>query len=297
MGRPKGSRNAVGQNAAGTRLPRRYKTRGKEGGNYFQRVGDKDVNLRTKDARIALLRAKEAKAGKTFTKDDQSDGDAAATSIAATVVGKEAAKAAPFVEPPAPAASGVSPGGSPPGFPQGVDPTHTRPAALPPIGASPNGQTPPTREGVKPDGYFPPAPGWAEQVAQAAAAGGAREEEEDADEEMDPEMLEGLFEQAAELAVELQLMLQAWILKKRLEAKAGEVPAEGPGSKGRVIGAKLWKKELRRMVPDDWGLPGWVVAPLMIAAYTLPVQLGGATPIPKDGAEPAPPAAPDGVTP
>ncbi len=292
MGRPKGSRNPTGMNAPGSRLPRRYKSKGKESGNYFQRVeGGKDVNLKTKNAEIALRRAKLAKEGLRYF--EQDDGDAAATSIAATVVGTEAAKSAPVVEPPALAASGLQPGGFPPGSPPATSPTHTAPAALPPIGTSPNGETPRSEEGVKPDGYIPPPRGWADAVADAAAAGGAAAEE-DADEEEgpDPELMDGLIEQAAELAVELQLMFQAWLIKKRLEAKAGEVPTEGPQAKGRIVGAKIWKKEIRRMLPGDLGLPGWLLAPLMIGAYTLPVQLGNATPIPKSSEEaaPAPPA-------
>lgn len=281
MGRPKGSRNAAHTNAAGSRLPRRYKKNGKETGSFYLRVGGRDVNLRTKSAEIALERAKLARKGQRDFKHDDDAG--AVTSVAATVVGTEAAKPAAVVESPGPAASGSQAQASSPPAP--TYPTQTGPAALPAIGAPPAAGTPPTREEVKPDGYIPPAPGWAAAVAGAAGASSAPDPEP---EPMDEEFLEGLIEQAAALAVELQIMLQAWIVKRRLELNAAPVPESGDGSKGRTIGAKIWKREIRKLMPDDLPLPGWVVAPLMIAAYTIPVQLANATPVNND--RPAPPA-------
>lgn len=287
MGRPKGSRNtAAHTNAAGSRLPRRHKNKaGKETGSFFLTIGSKEVNLWTQDAGKALERAKLARKGeRNFPKDDDAG---AVTSVAATVVGTEAAKPADVVESPVPAASGSQVQASSPPAP--TYPTHTGPAALPAIGAPPTPGTPPTREEVKPDGYIPPAPGWAAAVAGAAGASGAPDPEP---EPMDEEFLEGLIEQAAALAVELQLMLQAWIVKRRLELNAAPVPESGDGSKGRTIGVKIWKKEIRKMMPDDLPLPGWVVAPLMIAAYTIPVQLANATPINNDRPAPPPAASP-----
>ncbi len=149
---------------------------------------------------------------------------------------------------------------------------------------------------AKPDAYYPPPTGWADAVRAAAGAGPSDKvppDAEDEDDVIDPDFLEGMIQQAAALAVELQLMLQAWILKKRADMTAGEVPAEGPKAKSRVIGAKIWEKELRRAIPSDFGLPGWVAAPLLVAAYGLPVQIMDGTPIkPGDTASSAGPAVP-----
>ena len=299
MGRPKGSFGSK-------RVPRRYKKHGKEIGNYFARIAGRDINLRTTNAGLALVRSKEAEAGTRAWIQD--DGDAP---VKPAVAGTEPAKTGPVVEPPAPAASGFQ-AAAPPAV-QPIPPTHTAPAALPPIGGPPPGQTPPQREEARPDTYYPPPAGWADAVRAAAGGPGDKAPPDaDDDEGIDPDFLEGMIQQAAALAVELQLMLQAWILKKRAELRAGEVPAEGPKAKARVIGAKIWEKELRKAIPSDFGLPGWVAAPLLVAAYGLPVQIMDGTPIqpgdptsspapgpssaPSPSASPAPPDAPPGET-
>jgi hypothetical protein len=272
----------------GRQIPYRQRKNGKEYGPFLFNWRGYQVNLRTKDANKANDRAKEVRAGR---REFEADDGAAAASVAATVVGTEGAKTPSVVEPPAPAASGL-PSAPPPGA-SPLPPTHTGPAALPPIGGPPADQTPPQREEVRPDEVIPPVPGWAEKVSEAAGAQSAPPEGEGEGPSVDPEFIDGLCEQAADLAVELQLMGQAWLIKKRLEANAGAVPLEGPGSKGRIVGRQIWVRELKKLMPDDLDfLPGWLVAPLMVGAYTLPVQLKGATPIVK-----TPPSSPDPETP
>jgi len=136
---------------------------------------------------------------------------------------------------------------------------------------------------VKPDGYIPPPPGWAAAAARAAGSSSSSAPGGEGDEDdmgLDPEFLEEMIASGANLAVELQLLFQAWIIKKRLELTAGAVPEEGKKAKARIVGAKIWAKELRRALPTDLPMiPGWIAAPLMVAAYGLPVQIGDAVPI------------------
>lgn len=118
---------------------------------------------------------------------------------------------------------------------------------------------------------------WASDAARAATGGSAAEPPEP---DLDPAFLKYLLEDAAALLVEGQIMLQAWAIARGVQLKAAIVP---PDARGRAKGKEIWTKQLLLWMPDDIDLPGWVAAPIAVAAATLPVQLGeGCTPLPKE---------------
>jgi hypothetical protein len=241
-------------------MPFRKKKGDKFVGNYVVRIKGREINLATKDAALAIDRAREAKAGKR----DFGVGAAAAKVVADAFTGEPASTSPPASDALAPTSSGTSPHADSPPAP-GFDPSASAPATAPPGGAKGD--------------YIPPPPNWASDVGAAAGAAGAAEEApptpEDAAEEA--AMLEELLGTAADAAVELQIGLQAWIIAKRANAHAGEVPED---AKGRIVGRRLWLKCFQKLVPVDLGIPEWLAAPIMVASLTMPVQIRGATPMP-----------------
>lgn len=279
-----------------SRLPRRYKKGGKEMGSFFIRIDGKDVNLRTDDAEEALRRTKLARQGK---RDFTSDGGArAANAVVAGLTGTDDAKTSPVVEPPPAASPVLTPTAAPP---SGLPPVNTPAAALPPISSSSSGPSTPPADPVRPDGYIPPPTGWADAVSGAAGAseGSAAEEAEGLEDVLTPDMLDELLGQAADVVVNAQIWAQAFVARKGwvigVRVKMGEVPDSGPSAKGRELGRKFWvrcfKKLVTRYMPD-LELPDWLVAPVLVASLTLPVQLAGAEIIPDDGKTEETPATP-----
>lgn len=231
--------------------------RGKKliGSWHFTAAGGDRINTHTSDADAALkFRAKWLRDKAAATK-TEAQGAAAAT-IAAL---DEPADLPPPSEPPPAAAATTPPAGDahlPPGY-------GTQPGAPQPIA---------------PDGYAPPpASGdWTQDAARAAAAArpalGPTIEPE-----ADPLFLNDLLEDFASMAVELQIVGQEWAIARGVKLKAAVVP---PDNRGRQKGKELWVKQFRLWMPTDIDLPGWIAAPLAVAAATVPIQLNGATPLP-----------------
>ncbi len=278
------------------RLPfRRKNKQRKEIGPFYTRSPEgKDICLRTKDAAKALKRLVEAKQGRrTFENDDAG----AARAVAEALVGT-GGEPSPVVEPPPPAASGL-PAGGPPAPSALLPPTHTAAAALPPVPPQPQPESPAGGSSGAPTPVtgpiIPPPAGWADQVAAAAAApssSGPAGEGGDIDLDdlkLSEAELDEVLGEAAAWVVELQLGLQAELAKRgyvvpKLKVKMAQVPAD---AKGRSIGAKFWKRCFKKLIAKyfpDLDLPDWLVAPVLTAALTLPVQLGqGAELIRPDG--------------
>lgn len=264
-------------------LPKLWKRtkRGKEYGSFWiTAAGDERVNLRTTNPDVAKRRRLEAVSGARGFKQDDSGASVAAQAITPVLEGRESAQTLSLVEPPRPEAPAPS---SPPASPPA--------AALPAIEAPP---APP----VVPDAIFPPPPplnGWADAVngAAGAAAGASSSSGSDAGDEggerVDADMLREMVEQAAAIVTECQIWVQSWAIKRGLKIRAAIVSDD---AKGREVGRKLWSRCFHRLMPADLPIPDYIAAPILIAALTLPIQLGeGATEIRDEGA-PAPASAP-----
>ncbi len=81
-------------------------------------------------------------------------------------------------------------------------------------------------------------------------------------------------------------MGQEFLAKRFAKVELGKVPYEGDASIGRDAGAAVWKQALREIMPEDVPLPPYLLAPIVVAAMTLPVQMVGAQKV----EDPAPPA-------
>lgn len=239
-------------------LPKLWRVRrgGKPIGAWHVNVGGHRVNLRTKDAGEAEKRARKAARGvREF--DDDAGGESAAASIlegmgAGGGGGADDMGSSPAVETvPAPVAAPPMP--------------PTLPAAAtdgPPAAAA---AAPSERHEVA------PTEGWADALAGAAAPAPANDTSAPTATEVPSELVEQIITAGADLAIEGQLMLQSWLIKKGAKVKTAPVPSD---AKGREVGRAMWSAALRELMPKDLPLPVWVAAPLMIAALTLPVQLG-----------------------
>lgn len=268
------------------------KTRGgKAYGNWLVDVkGGERVNLRTKDAELATKRAVEAAKGVRDFEADPGGGEAglAAKAIPRPTVppeGTGGAEPPPVVEPPAPNAERLTSTGAAVS-PTGVHSLPAAPAALPPIPASPQNGAQGPQNGARgapihPDRVYPPQEGWAGAVgAAAAAAAGDGEPETEAEEQaeafFDADLIKQIVDEAATYAVELQIMGQAWLARRGLlvpRVKVRVAPVD-ESAKGRAIGKKLWTKVFANLMPTHLPIPDWLTAPLMVAALTIPVQLG-----------------------
>lgn len=236
---------------APTMKPWRVKRGRKYIGAWHVTVDGERINLRTKDARLAEKRAREAKRGR---RDFESDTEGAAATTIAALDG--AGSGGATVDPPPPPVA-------PP-----VE-EHTPPPPDPPPAAG----GPPVDAG-----------NWA---ADAAAAAG-EQASDPLSEEIDPEIVDGLFRDAATAIVEAQIRLQAWTWRRYKNIEVSPVPPDHPS---RERPTKLWDRQLRKWVPTEKIAklaPDWAQAIGYTLANTTPVQLEGAQPI-KD--EPAPPDA------
>lgn len=257
----------------------KVKQQGKEIGNYRTTIKGERINLGTKDPDEARRRrALALKGERSFSDDTGAVG--AASAIVAALDGTGVAKTAPVVEPPRPAAPILPPAPAPaPELPS----AHTVAAALPASGLQ--------RDPARPDGYIPPADGWAESVrgaaaeAEGAAASSQAAGEGDGEgERVDADMLREMIDFAAASAVELQIWLQSWAIKRGLKIKTAVVSDD---AKGREVGKKLWSRCFQRLMPTDLPIPDYIAAPVLIAALTLPLQLGEGATVVKDEEETA----------
>lgn len=136
-------------------------------------------------------------------------------------------------------------------------------------------------EPIAADHYLPP-PGdtgdWAGDAARAAA-GGSEGAAASRAPQVDPQFLDEIIDQAAVTLVELQIAGQDWAIKRGLKIKAGGVDGD---SKSRAPGVALWKGQLRKWMPTDIDAPEWLLAIIITAATTVPIQIANATPLPKE---------------
>lgn len=289
------------------RLPFRKKRNGKEGGAFYTRGPDRrDLNLRTQNADEALKRLAKAKKGQRVFEDDNGG---AARAVAESLGGTGGAPTPPVVEPAAPAASGLPPAG-PPAPPPTLPPTYTAPPALPPIGAQPQPESPPgappAPEPAHPDGYRPPPPGWADAVADAAGTEGPRPgaapDSEFQNLKITDADLDEILDGAADWAVDIQLKLQAELaargyLVPKIKVRVADVP---PDAKVRAIGKKVWKIAFKKLIAKyfpDLDLPEWIVAPVLVLSFSMPIQLGPGASVIKPGEKPATPEGAPSATP
>ena len=83
------------------------------------------------------------------------------------------------------------------------------------------------------------------------------------------------------MLTELQIAGQDWLIARYAKVQAGEVPYVGPKAIGREAGKEIWTQAINEMFPSEIPLPPWLVAPIAIAALTVPVQLADAQPLKK----------------
>jgi hypothetical protein len=243
-------------------------------GSYYIRIGKTELCLRTRDPDEAIARARRARLkGERDFKND-SDAQQAAQAVSDAITGTGGAKTPPVVEPPAAPVPSLPPSAPPaaPPAPAALPSGHTPPAALPPLPTPPSSPPP-----VVPDAVFPPPPGWADGVRAAATEAAAAAPSSDPEGEggggdtVDADMLREFIDQAAAIVVEGQIWLQSWLIKRGLKIKTAIV---SDSAKGREVGRKIWTRCFSRLVPTDLPIPDYIAAPILVAALTLPLQLG-----------------------
>lgn len=80
----------------------------------------------------------------------------------------------------------------------------------------------------------------------------------------------------AMVAVELQVMMQAYLIKRFGKVEAGPVP-----DAIKVASVEVWTLYFKTIVPKDVPLPGYLVAPILLATAGVAAQVMGAQPINK----------------
>jgi hypothetical protein len=93
-----------------------------------------------------------------------------------------------------------------------------------------------------------------------------------------PEMIAGIIKQMASVLVELQITMQDYLWAKWAKIEAGPVP---PTHQSRAVSEELWQQAIREWIPPELPIPAWLLAPLICASLTIPVQLENAKPIKK----------------
>lgn len=231
-------------------IPKLFKLRnadGKEIGNWRINIKQKPVNLRTQDYMLARERARQAfYEGKRDFADERSIDVPLLTAIPETF------NRAP-IAPDAPKVSG--------------DWTSDVTAAA---GA-----------GLKPE-VFPPEP-----TGRPRDAGNPifesptpiKESSPNGDKsKISPEMIEGIIKQAAQVLVEIQIQGQEYLWARWGKIQAGKVPENHDS---RKIPLELWEQAIREWIPPELPIPPWLLAPIICAAMTVPVQIEGSTPLKK----------------
>lgn len=153
------------------------------------------------------------------------------------------------------------------------------------------------------------AEGWADDVAAAASAstGEPPPPEPGAGVRMaDLPWLAGAIVTGSKVLVALQLRGQAWAIRAIGDVEAGRVgPVVEPapqteedlasvmkkaaqpwaGDDPREPGRQVWEGFLKRVMPEDLPIPDYLLAPLLVGVFTLPVQIAGCTPIVRPAGE------------
>jgi hypothetical protein len=238
-------------------IPKLYRMKrdGKEFGAFYVNIKKKPVNLRTQNYFKARERALQAvEGGRRDFPDDRYFEDNT-----------------PIIPTEVPAANNPTPSAATPIVAGDWTADATRAAAA----------------GVEADQYFPPAlppmpqpasSGWEDAAPKAAPMPAAKPAGAEGSTSLPPEMLDGLIKQIAVTIVELQIQGQEYLWLRFGKLQPGVVPLD---SKARELPVAIWESQVRKWIPTDVPLPEWLVAPILCAALTIPVQLEGATPIKK----------------
>jgi len=235
---------------------RRIKIKGKEIGNFYIMFRGEKINLKTTDYMTARDRAKAAV--ETGVK-EWPDANQKALPLAGEFRQESANTPSDWTADVAAAASGAYV----PPEPQPAQPDTVYPPALPPIvdKEGTNDKPPPTSDGET----FP-------EFTQ-----------------IPPEFFAQVMDQAAAILVELQLSGQAFLIRKMAKREAGTIAADHAARKGAE---SIWKMWLAKSIDPKIPLPEYVVAPLLLMAFTAPEQLMTSKPIPKEEKGPVSPAYP-----
>lgn len=243
---------------------RRVKINGQEIGNYQCTVKGERVNLRTKDYFKARERAKLAvESGVKDFPDDRYDPTLATAPVVTT----------PSDAPPATGGSWVDDVAASAGAGLKADQLVVQEKVYRPSNDGTSSWTQDTGDGATPPNYpnsDRPSPPTEEKKAVPETEGQTF---------IPPELLEGLVKQAAYMCVELQITAQEWMALRWGKFEAGQVP---PDSKARTLPLAIWEAQWKKWIPTDVPLPEWLVAPILLGALTIPVQLAGAKPIKKE---------------
>jgi hypothetical protein len=270
---------------------------GKLIGAFHVTIKGTRINLGTKDASEALKRRKLAMAGRRKFKDDI---EGAAEATIAALDGTAGAQSPAVVDA---------------GAATETPATSTAPTAPPP-------QLPP----VLPE--LAPAPAVNQQApSDWAAAANTAAAEVPSDASLpggdgsagaalpkvkfgELPFLKGAFVTLSKMAVTVQVALQAWAARVIGDVEVGRVgpPAEQltpeefaaqaanakpwDADDPREQGRQIWEECFKRICPDDFDVPDWLLAPMVVAMFTLPVQIAGAKKIDhsKDPPKPEAPA-------
>jgi hypothetical protein len=243
-------------------IPKLYRLRNKDGkeiGAWYVKIKKAPVNLKTQDYMKARERAKDAVNGVRSFVDDRYFDEAQKTDD--NQPANPHSPQTPHVEPIQSTAQG----------------DWTSDA----VRAATATETPAEPETVKADKYYPPGlPPMSEVPPTDAPKEPGSEKAGIGDETttLPPEMMNGLVTQIAQTLVELQIQGQEYLAIRWGKFQPGAV---SPDSKARELPQKIWEEQIRKWIPTDVPLPAWVVAPVLCAMLTVPIQLEGATPIPK----------------
>lgn len=236
-------------------IPKLYRLRNKDGqevGAWYVKIKKIPVNLRTQDYFKARDRAKSAVEGKRDFMDDRYFDETASSSTTSMPV-EPASHAETKTTTTVPVSDWTA--------------DAVRAAAT---SITPDEVIPPSHR-LTPMSPFDEPPKEAPKEPEPAKAAGESTQ-------LPPEMLDSLVKQIASMVVELQIHGQEWLAIRWGKFQPGTV---APDSKARELPTAIWEAQVREWLPSDVPLPAWLVAPIICAALTIPIQLEGATPIKK----------------
>jgi hypothetical protein len=221
------------------KITRLKDAQGKEVGSYRTTVNGKSVNLKTKDYMEARERAKAAHAGKTEFEKQRVLPQLGPMPTNGTTNGAPKSSDDWTVDLSNAAADGLKPDD-----------------VIPPEEWKPRPDVPPVSE----DKSKPEEP---KQASTSASTIG-------------PDMLRGLIKQGAQVLVELQITGQEWMWRRWAKAEVAPIP---PDHESRQAATQLWEQAIAEWIPPELPIPPWLLAPLVCAALTVPVQMQSAQPI------------------
>lgn len=99
--------------------------------------------------------------------------------------------------------------------------------------------------------------------------------------------LKDMVGQAAVMLTEIQLWGQEWLIKRYGGVQPGQIPQTGKAAISREIGVELWTAAIESIAPKEIDLPPYILAPILIALTSVPVQLANAEPLPETPTTPA----------